>query len=66
MNRVSATYPRSALGTRLQDGGSAPRRARTPALKYPGRDSNPHGREGQWLLRPSCLTNSTTRAGRDT
>jgi hypothetical protein len=32
--------------------------------RYPGRDSNPHGHEGQWLLRPSCLTNSTTRAGR--
>ena len=35
-------------------------------LRYPGRDSNPHGHEGQWLLRPSCLTNSTTRAGRAT
>ena len=29
-----------------------------------GWNSNPHGHQGQWLLRPSCLTNSTTRAGR--
>jgi hypothetical protein len=30
--------------------------------RYPGRDSNPHALEGQWILSPQRLTNSATRA----
>ena len=43
-------------------GRKRPRQDAAVASGYPGRDSNPHGHKGQWLLRPSCLTNSTTRA----
>ena len=37
--------------------------AAAPGGAIPGADSNPHEHKAQRLLRPSCLTDSTTRAG---
>ena len=61
--------PLAQQAVRLEPEGDLQEREHRPQgpaqdalLKYPGRDSNPHDHKGQWLLRPSCLTNSTTRA----